>query len=427
MSIFLNNSEISAIKLGNNNVEKIYLGDVLVFQATPNVTPTTTPTPTITPTSSITPTPSVSPPPPVLWSFNDGPYICNLDIDPATNKAYIANCGTSDGETNNVFVFDITSKLVTNNLIVGRAPDNIHIGGTKAIVSNVYNEDQTSSLIDLSTYNITTINRVNPVGLAFPGPSIVDITNNKLFISESDGLVVRDATTLVVSTTITNNIPDFSNVLAGVQHININPNTNKLYASRIYSKLLTIVNTTNDTVINTLTFDDNDNVCDIVCNTTTGKTYVSIVNNDNITNNSILKIIELNNNNTIEQTIVIDSRSISQSFNAYNQSMCIDEINNLLYISGSTFNIGKIYQVNISNSQITSTIQAAAPITDMAFNTNDSCIYAIVNTIPSKLQQISISIPATSTPTPTPTSTPNSTPTQTPTVTQTRTPTRTIT
>jgi hypothetical protein len=39
MSIFLNNSEISAIKLGNNNVSKIFLGNNLVF-------PPTTPTPT---------------------------------------------------------------------------------------------------------------------------------------------------------------------------------------------------------------------------------------------------------------------------------------------------------------------------------------------------------------------------------------------
>jgi len=39
MSIFLNNSEISAIKLGNNNVSKIFLGNNLVF-------PPATPTPT---------------------------------------------------------------------------------------------------------------------------------------------------------------------------------------------------------------------------------------------------------------------------------------------------------------------------------------------------------------------------------------------
>ena len=38
MSIFLNNSELSAIKLGNNNVSKIFLGNNLVFPLCPNST-----------------------------------------------------------------------------------------------------------------------------------------------------------------------------------------------------------------------------------------------------------------------------------------------------------------------------------------------------------------------------------------------------
>jgi hypothetical protein len=38
MSIFLNNSGISAIKLGNNNVSKIFLGDNLVFESCPDST-----------------------------------------------------------------------------------------------------------------------------------------------------------------------------------------------------------------------------------------------------------------------------------------------------------------------------------------------------------------------------------------------------
>lgn len=38
MSIFLNNSEISSIKLGDNNVSKIFLGNNLVFPLCPNST-----------------------------------------------------------------------------------------------------------------------------------------------------------------------------------------------------------------------------------------------------------------------------------------------------------------------------------------------------------------------------------------------------
>jgi hypothetical protein len=38
MTIFLNNSELSSIKLGNTNVSKIFLGENLVFPPCPNST-----------------------------------------------------------------------------------------------------------------------------------------------------------------------------------------------------------------------------------------------------------------------------------------------------------------------------------------------------------------------------------------------------
>jgi hypothetical protein len=63
--IFLSNSNITSIKLGNTSVSKVFLGEDLVFgSVTPTPTPTATPTPTqsLTPTNTATPTPTPTPP-----------------------------------------------------------------------------------------------------------------------------------------------------------------------------------------------------------------------------------------------------------------------------------------------------------------------------------------------------------------------------
>jgi len=46
------------LKVGDTNVQKIYIGDTVIYYPTPTPTPTPTNTPTPTPTSTSTPTPT---------------------------------------------------------------------------------------------------------------------------------------------------------------------------------------------------------------------------------------------------------------------------------------------------------------------------------------------------------------------------------
>ena len=295
-----------------------------------------------------------------------------MDLDITSNKLYIANTGSSGGETNTIWVFDNVTNSVSNVITVGAQPSTIYIDRTlrKAIVVNY--SSNTINIIDLDSDSVIATINGNPTYRT--QDAILDNINNKIFIAEGiNELVVRDYTTTSILTTISGSFsPNGS--------MEINTHSNKLYVANVYSNILHIINTSNNSVIETLNLPANEYIVDIKSNATNDLTYVATVNDDWITSGVTLKVTLINTNDTIGSSITV----VSSQLNGNIEHISID-INNQtgdVYISGAARNISKgnsLYKINSSLTNISSLYYGDGEIIDLKFNPSNSFLYILVD------------------------------------------------
>jgi len=267
--------------------------------------------------------------------------------------------------------FDNITNSVSNIITVGAQPSTISIDRTrrKAIVVNY--SSNTINIIDLASDAVIATIDGNPTYRT--QNAMLDNVNNKIFIAEGiNELVVRDYTTTSILTTISGSFsPNGS--------MEINTHSNKLYVANVYSNILHIINTSNNSVIETLNLPANAYIVDIKSNTTNDLTYVATVNDDWITSGITLKVTLINANNTIGSSITVASTS-----NGNIEHIKID-INNQtgdIYIAGAARNTSQgnsLYKINSSLTDILSLYYGDGEIIDLKFNSVNSLLYILVD------------------------------------------------
>jgi hypothetical protein len=338
---------------------------------TNTVTPTNSRTPASTPTQTITPS-TVSRTPLVGLSNPD-----KMDLDIVSNKFYIINTGSSGGETNTVKVFNIATNSISNTITVGAQPSTIHIDRTnrKAIVVNY--SSNTASIINLiSETVISTINGNPTYGMQ---NAILDNVNNKIFLADGLDLVVRDYTTP-------------SNILATISgnfsyntDMEINTSSNKLYMCKVYSNILHIINTSNNSIIDTLSLPIDEYIVSIKSNTANNLTYVTTINSTWSSGYVTLKVTTINTNNTIGSSVILVNNQLVYGIRLEHISMDINSQTGYVYVSsGFSHSSGQqerwVYKINSSLTDISQLYYGnnnIDNIIDLRFNPTNNFLYLL--------------------------------------------------
>ena len=202
----------------------------------PLVQPPTNPTPTPRPaTPTATPTPRGS----AIGSVNVGLASYGIDLNPQTNRAYVANTGS-----NNVSVIDTASNVNVGTISGILAPVDLAVNPT---TNRVYTANK-------NTDTLTVIN-----GASNSVAATVSLGAN----TEPLGVAVNPATNRVyVSTQLTNQVHVINgannsslgtiSVGSGPRDVEVNPTTNRVYVANFLSNTVSVIDGGSNAVIATI-------------------------------------------------------------------------------------------------------------------------------------------------------------------------------
>lgn len=216
--------------------------------------------------------------------INSGSFPIGIDINPITNKLYVAN-----QFSNTISVIDIDKSKVEKNIDVGNSPYDVDVNPFSNRIYSSNRDSNTISVIDGFTNKALTNIRVgnSPLGIG------INLATSWIYVAN------LDSKTITVIDAIDNKIIRSLNYASIPYDIVINPHTNKVYISDLGKDSVLVLEGSNNTLVSTIPVGSKPSV--LALNTETNTIYVSNFRNDSIsvingTSNKIEKSINVGDN-----------------------------------------------------------------------------------------------------------------------------------
>jgi 40-residue YVTN family beta-propeller repeat len=216
--------------------------------------------------------------------INSGSFPVGIDINPITNKLYVAN-----QFSNTISVIDIDKSKVEKNIDVGNSPYDVDVNPFSNRIYASNRDSDTISVIDGFTNKELTNISVgdSPLGIG------INLGRGWVYVAN------LDSKTITVIDAINNHIIKTLKYASLPYDVVINPVTNKVYVSDLGKDSVLVLDGSNNTLVSTIPVGLNPSV--LAINTQTNTIYVSNFSNDTVsiingTSNKVETNIKVGNN-----------------------------------------------------------------------------------------------------------------------------------
>ena len=216
--------------------------------------------------------------------INSGSFPIGIDINPITNKLYVAN-----QFSNTISVIDIDKSKVEKNIDVGNSPYDVDVNPFSNRIYASNRDSDTISVIDGFTNKELTKISVgdSPLGIG------INLGRGWVYVAN------LDSKTITVIDAINNHIIKTLKYASLPYDIVINPVTDKVYVSDLGKDSVLVLDGSNNTLVSTIPVGLNPSV--LAINTQTNTIYVSNFSNDTVsiingTSNKVETNIKVGNN-----------------------------------------------------------------------------------------------------------------------------------
>ena len=216
--------------------------------------------------------------------INSGSFPIGIDINPITNKLYVAN-----QFSNTISVIDIDKSKVEKNIDVGNSPYDVDVNPFSNRIYASNRDSDTISVIDGFTNKELTNISVgdSPLGIG------INLGRGWVYVAN------LDSKTITVIDAINNHIIKTLKYASLPYDIVINPVTDKVYVSDLGKDSVLVLDGSNNTLVSTIRVGLNPSV--LAINTQTNTIYVSNFSNDTVsiingTSNKVETNIKVGNN-----------------------------------------------------------------------------------------------------------------------------------
>ena len=246
--------------------------------------------------------------------INSGSFPIGIDINPITNKLYVAN-----QFSNTISVIDIDNSKVESNIDVGNSPYDVDVNPFSNRIYSSNRDSDTISVIDGFTNRELTSIRVgdSPLGIG------INLATSWIYVAN------LNSKTITVIDAIENHIIRTLKYAALPYDIVINPHTNKVYISDLGKDSVLVLEGSNNTLVSTIPVGSKPTV--LAINTETNTIYVS-----NFWNNSIS--VMNGTSNKIENTVKVGENPVGIAVNPRTNKIYVNNLadNTISIIDGLT-------------------------------------------------------------------------------------------
>ena len=216
--------------------------------------------------------------------INSGSFPIGIDINPITNKLYVAN-----QFSNTISVIDIDKSKVEKNIDVGNSPYDVRVNPfSNRIYASNRDSDSISVIDGFTNKELTKISvGDSPLGIG------INLGRGWVYVAN------LDSKTITVIDAINNHIIKTLKYASLPYDVVINPVTNKVYVSDLGKDSVLVLDGSNNTLVSTIPVGLNPSV--LAINTQTNTIYVSNFSNDTVsiingTSNKVETNIKVGNN-----------------------------------------------------------------------------------------------------------------------------------
>jgi YVTN family beta-propeller protein len=246
--------------------------------------------------------------------INSGSFPIGIDINPITNKLYVAN-----QFSNTISVIDIDKSKVEKNIDVGNSPYDVDVNPFSNRIYASNRDSDTISVIDGFTNKELTKISVgdSPLGIG------INLGRGWVYVAN------LDSNTITVIDAIDNHIIKTLKYASLPYDIVINPLTNKVYVSDLGKDSVLVLDGSNNTLVSTIPVGLNPSV--LAINTQTNTIYVSNFSNDTV---SIIN----GTSNKVETNIKVGNNPVGIAVNPRTNKIYVNNLadNTISVINGTT-------------------------------------------------------------------------------------------
>jgi len=246
--------------------------------------------------------------------INSGSFPIGIDINPITNKLYVAN-----QFSNTISVIDTDKSKVEKNIDVGNSPYDVDVNPFSNRIYASNRDSDTISVIDGFTNKELTRIRVgdSPLGIG------INLGRGWVYVAN------LDSNTITVIDAIDNHIIKSLKYASLPYDIVINPLTNKVYVSDLGKDSVLVLDGSNNTLVSTITVGSNPSV--LAINTQTNTIYVSNFSNDTV---SVIN----GTSNKIETNVKVGHNPVGIAVNPRTSKIYVNNMadNTISVINGTT-------------------------------------------------------------------------------------------
>lgn len=246
--------------------------------------------------------------------INSGSFPIGIDINPITNKLYVAN-----QFSNTISVIDIDNSKVEKNIDVGNSPYDVKVNPFSNRIYTSNRDSDTISVIDGFTNRELTEIEVgdSPLGIG------INLGRGWVYVAN------LDSSTITVIDAIDNNVIKSLKYASLPYDIVINPLTNKIYVSDLGKDNVLVLDGNNNTLVSTIPVGSKPSA--LAINTQTNTIYVSNFLNDS------LSVIN-GTSDKVETDIKVGNNPVGIAVNPRTNKIYVNNLpdNTISVIDGST-------------------------------------------------------------------------------------------
>ena len=267
--------------------------------------------------------------------INSGSFPIGVDINPITNKLYVAN-----QFSNTISVIDIDKSKVEKNIDVGDSPYDVDVNPfSNRIYTSNRDSDSVSVIDGFTNKELAKI----PVG---DSPLGIGMNLGRGWVYVAN----LDSSTITVIDAIDNHVIKTLKYATLPYDIVINPLTNKVYVSDLGKDSVLVLNGSNNTLVSTIPVGPNPSV--LAINTQTNTIYVSNFSNDSV---SVIN----GTSNKVETNIKVGHNPVGIAVNPRINEIYVNNLpdNTISVINGTTNKV--IHNISLEPAIIGSGINKA--------------------------------------------------------------------
>jgi YVTN family beta-propeller protein len=294
--------------------------------------------------------------------INVGYTPVDIDVNPITNKLYVANGGFITSTLNHSTSSITDPSLTIINGATNAIDGNVSLGPASSVAVNPINNKvyvTLSKTLLIFNANNNTLEKKISLGKDTAAVAANNLTN-QVYVVRSNFIDVIEGNTSTIEASIHTNTTCFRDINHCM--IDVNPRTNTVYFANSKDNTVQVLNTNTNTLESNITVGES--LSSIAVNPTNNKVYV--INSDG---NRIYSI-DPNSNNKVETYTFGISPIYGKSLSP--PDIALNPKTNMIYISNPHFN--SVYAVDKSMKMVAN-ITLNDPPEDLAVNTATDLVY----------------------------------------------------